>query len=369
MARSRIEDVARRAGVSKTSVSFAFNQPENLNAATLERILAAADELGYRPSPIARRLVRRRTDQIGLVVPQSTHDIFANPFLPELVRGIGDVCDEEGIAVVIVPPVKGSIKRAVDAALVDGLILLGLVPDHPQLSMIRQTGTPLVGLDTQEFESVDVIRIDDVSGASLAAEHLHALGHRAVAVVLIAEHPDSPVDEHHGISARRLAGARRGFGLDRDGDETRDGTVRLSVLSTTVSVEGGRAVLDAILADPSPPTAVMTMSDITAIGIMSAALDAGLDVPGDLSIVGFDDIPAAAWTTPRLTTVHQPIREKGRRAAHRLISAIRDGATHSPVVEVLPTRLVVRGSTSPPRHRDASGPRSGGGVAEAGTPA
>ena len=82
-------------------------------------------------------------------------------------------------------------------------------------------------------------------------------------------------------------------------------------LSTTVSIEGGRAVLDALLADPSPPTAVMTMSDITAIGILGGALDAGLSVPGDLSIVGFDDIPAASWTTPRLTTVHQPIRERG----------------------------------------------------------
>ena len=118
LARPRIDDVSRRAGVSKTSVSFAFNQPENLNPATRDRILAVASELGYRPSPIARRLARRRTDQIGLVVPQSTHDIFANPFLPELVRGIGDVCDAEGIAVVIVPPVSGSIARAVDAALV-----------------------------------------------------------------------------------------------------------------------------------------------------------------------------------------------------------------------------------------------------------
>ena len=111
MARPRIEDVAERAGVSKTAVSFAFNQPEHLNETTRDRILLIAEELGYRPSPIARRLARQRTDQIGLVVPQSTHDIFANPFLPELVRGIGDVCDGEGIAVVIVPPVRGSIAR------------------------------------------------------------------------------------------------------------------------------------------------------------------------------------------------------------------------------------------------------------------
>ena len=362
MARPRIDDVAKRAGVSKTSVSFAFNQPDNLKVATRERILAAAAELGYRPSPIARRLANRRTDQLGLVVPQSTHDIFANPFLPELVRGIGDVCDAEGIAVVIVPPVKGSIRRAVESALVDGLILLGMVPNHPDLEEVRRAGTPVVGLDVEDWYGVDVIGIDDGHGTSQAAAHLHGLGHRDVAVVLIAEHPDSPVDEQHGISARRLAGIRRGFGLAPDSDVSPDGATRLRILSTAVSEEGGRAALAALLADEDPPTAVITMSDVTAIGIMAGAIDAGVSIPGDLSVVGFDDIPAASWTTPRLTTVHQPIREKGRRAAHRLIGAIRSGSEHRPMVEILPTRLVVRGTTAAPRRTEAlaSSPREGG---------
>jgi alanine racemase len=343
--------VAKRAGVSKTSVSFAFNQPDNLKPATRERILAAAAELGYHPSPIARRLAHRRTDQLGLVVPQSTHDIFANPFLPELVRGIGDVCDAEGIAVVIVPPVKGSIARAVESALVDGLILLGLAPNHPDLEEVRRAGTPVVGLDVEEWDGVDVIGIDDASGAAQAAAHLRGLGHRDVAVVLIAEHPDSAVDEQHGISARRLAGVRQGFGLGPDADQSTDGGVRLRVLSTPVSEEGGRAALAELLSDGERPTAVMAMSDITAIGILSAAADAGVSVPGDLSVIGFDDIPAASWTSPRLTTVHQPIREKGRRAARRLIQAIRSGAEHRPFTDVLPTRLVVRGTTGPASQR------------------
>ncbi|HEX2767549.1 MAG TPA: LacI family DNA-binding transcriptional regulator [Candidatus Limnocylindria bacterium] len=365
MARPRIDDVARRAGVSKTAVSFAFNQPEHLNAATRERILAAAAELGYRPSPIARRLARRRTDQIGLVVPQSTHDIFANPFLPELVRGIGDMCDAEGIAVVIVPPVGGSISRAVEAALVDGLILLGLVPDHPELGEVRRAGTPLVGLDTEGFVGHDVIGIDDVDATRRAAEHLHGLGHRDVAVVLIAEHPDSPIDERSGISARRLRGVRQGFGLNGEGGPSADGSTRLRVLSAPVSEEGGRAAFAAIAGDGDGemPTAVMAMSDVTAIGLVGAALDAGLRLPDELSIVGFDDIPAASWTSPRLTTVHQPIREKGRRAAQQLIRAIRSGPEHQPVVELLPTRLVVRGSTAPPRGTTASNPAGGGGAA------
>ena len=362
MARSRIDDVARRAGVSKTAVSFAFNQPDHLNAATRDRILAVAEELGYRPSPIAQRLARRRTDQIGLVVPQSTHDIFANPFLPELVRGIGDVCDAEGIAVVIVPPVGGSIARAVDAALVDGLILLGIVPEHPDLAEVRRSGTPLVGLDMDADAGFDVIGIDDEAAARDAATHLLGLGHREVAIVLIAEHPDSPIDEQHGMSARRLRGARRGFGLHGRRRTASAPAVRLRVLSTTVSEDGGRAAFQELLSDGELPTAVMTMSDVTAIGVMGAAADAGVAIPDDLSIVGFDDIPAASWTTPRLTTIHQPIREKGRRAAHRLIRAIRSGSDHRAEVELLPTRLVVRESSSAPRDHEATDAVMGGGV-------
>lgn len=365
MARSRIQDVAAKAGVSKTAVSFAFNQPERLNEATRDRILTAAEELGYRPSPIARRLAARRTDQIGLVVPQPTHDVFANPFLPELLRGIGDVCDAEGIAVVIVPPVRGSLARAVEGALVDGLILLGLAPNRPELELVRRSGLRVVALDVEAWGDADVIAIDDAGGARAAAEHLARLGHRDVGVVLIVEDPDSPFDEQHGISARRMNGIRQGFGVAGIGDGSE--AVRLRVISTTVSEEGGGAAFHMLQAD-GLPTAVLTMSDITAIGLMSAAIDAGCRVPEDLSVVGYDDIPAAAWTAPRLTTVHQPIREKGRLAARRLIEAIRSGGGPRPATEVLPTRLVIRGSTAAARASSAPPTRSvaqgaGGGAA------
>jgi alanine racemase len=341
--RPRIGDVAERAGVSKTAVSFAFNQPDNLNPETRARILLAAEELGYRPSPIARRLAARRTKQVGLVVPQGSHDVFANPFLPELMRGIGDVCDQQGIAVVVVPPVHGSLATAVKEALVDGLILLGLSADHPELVQLQRSGLPVVALDVEEWGEAAIIATDDASGARAAAHHLRELGHRDVAVVLIAEHPDSPGDEHQGISARRLAGIREGFGLDSDG-----AGFRLRVLSAPVSEEGGRAAFE-MLHEDDLPTAVMTMSDVTAIGVLNAARDAGLRLPEELSIVGFDDIPAAAWVWPRLTTVHQPIREMGRLAATRLIDIIGSGPGTAPRRELMPTHLVVRGSTAAAR--------------------
>ncbi len=347
MPRPRIQDVAARAGVSKTAVSFAFNQPEHLNEATRERILAAAAELGYRPSPIARRLAARRTDQIGLVLPQPTRDAFANAFIPELLRGIGDVCDERGVSLVIVPPAGGSLARAVEGALVDGLILLGLAPDHPELELARRAGLPVVALDVDDWGGdADVVAIDDAGGSASAAEHLYRLGHRDVAVVLIAEHPDAALHELDGISGRRLAGIRDGF--DRAQREADGDPVHLRVMSAAVSEEGGRAAF-AELAAGALPTAVMAITDMAAIGLLNAAADAGVRVPDELSVIGYDDIPAAAWTTPRLTTVHQPIREKGRLAARRLIDLTRSTDGHRPTTERLPTRLVVRGSTGPPR--------------------
>ncbi|MDQ3689161.1 MAG: LacI family transcriptional regulator [Chloroflexota bacterium] len=343
MNRPRIIDVAKQAGVSKTAVSFAYNRPGSLNAATRDRILAAADQLGYRPSPIARRLARQRTDQIGLVIPQPTHDMFANPFLAELIRGIGDICDGEGIAVVVVPPVHGSISNAVDAALVDGLILLGLSSAHPDFERVGRASMPIVALAVEDWE-VGGIAIDDIGGAQAAAEHLRDLGHRDVAVLLIGPHPDSPGSELTGISARRLAGVRRGFGLDPGEDH--DGATQLRLVSRTVSEAEGRDAF-AELAAGGLPSAVMAMSDVTAIGVMNAAADYGVRIPDDLSIVGFDDIPAASWVTPRLTTVHQPIRDLGRLAARRLVDSIRSGDAIE-MNRLIPTRLIVRGSTASP---------------------
>jgi DNA-binding LacI/PurR family transcriptional regulator len=361
MARPRIDDVAKKAGVSKTAVSFAFNQPEHLNEATRDRILSVAAELGYHPSAIARGLAARRTGQIGLVVPQSTHDIFANPFLPELVRGIGDVCDTEGINLAIVPPVHGSIARSVAGALVDGLILLGMVPDHPELEQVKRSGLPVVAVDVEAWNGTSVIAADDADGMRQAAAHLRELGHRDVGAVLIAAHPDMPADEQSGLSARRLAGIRAGLDLAPGVDE--DGEIRLRRVSASVSEEGGRAAFATLAAD-GLPSAIMTMSDITAIGVMGAAQDAGLQLPEQLSIVGFDDIPAAGWVTPRLTTVAQPIRQKGRLAASRLLAIIRSDDGTAPETGLLPTRLIVRGSTAPPGEPAFSvAPPKGGGVA------
>lgn len=345
MPRARIDDVARMAGVSKTTVSFAFNQPDAVKQETRERVLRAATDLGYRPSPIARRLTARRTGQLGLVIPQRVHEVFVNPFISELVSGIGEACDDEGMSLVIVPPRQGSLARAVNDALVDGLILLGLNPGHPDLTEVRRTGLPVVALDVEGWDDVDIVSIDDTGGAQQAAAHLYGLGHRHIAVLLIGPYADTPGSARRGISARRLAGIRAGFRLAPDQDAGEESSLQIS--TAAVSPQGGRAAFTH-LQTAGLPTAVMTMSDITAIGLMSAATAAGLRIPADMSVTGFDDVPAAAWTTPGLTTVRQPIREKGRAAAQRLIEVLGAGDGSQPTTLRLGTELVIRGSTGSP---------------------
>src|SRR5260221_9701844 len=143
----RIADVARQAGVSATAVSFAFNSPDRLNAQTVSRILEVARQLGYTPNPHARALLTKSVGVIGVVVPQSIPTIFANPFFPNLYEGIGQVCQDNGLALLTVSPVDGSLSKAVADAPVDGFIVVGLNEDHAELEMLVKRHVPFVIVD------------------------------------------------------------------------------------------------------------------------------------------------------------------------------------------------------------------------------
>ena len=146
--RVTIADVAERAGVSKTAVSFAFNTPERLNAATATRILDIAHELGYRPDPVARMLTQRRTGSIGVLTPQDLSVIFTNPFFGSFSAGIAGVAEERGYGLHFISPLHGSLSRAIHRATVDGVVAIGLTDDHPEIDEIRRAGLPMVLVDS-----------------------------------------------------------------------------------------------------------------------------------------------------------------------------------------------------------------------------
>jgi DNA-binding LacI/PurR family transcriptional regulator len=329
--------VASAAGVSKTAVSFAFNSPEKLGQATLERVLGVAHDLGYTPHPAARALSMRRSGTIGVLIPQRLSTVFANPFLGELIQGMGELCEEHDLTMLLVPPLDGSLEGAIRQASVDGFISLGLSPDDRALQVLDRIGIPTVLVDSVASPSHPAVNVDDATGAEAAAQHLLDLGHRNFAIIVLP--PTRAQVGHTPTASRRLAGYRAALDRARAPE-------RHTVTAGATTAAGARA-FEGLPKGKRRPTAVLAMSDMAAIGLMAAAQAAGLKIPEDLSIVGYDDLPMSAWTNPPLTTVRQPIVEKGRLAARLLIQRMKGKTVDSPAP--LGTRLVVRGSTSNPK--------------------
>ncbi len=337
--RVTIADVAEAAGVSKTAVSFAFNNPTRLNATTASRILDIANDLGYRPDPVARMLTARRTGAIGVLTPQDLSVIFANPFFGAFSAGIAGVAEEAGYGLHFISPLHGSLSAAIRRATVDGIVAIGLTIDHPEIDEIRRAGLPMVMVDSDVVGEVASVDVDDETGARLAASHLVELGHRDMAIIAI-DGPRSATLGKGGVVGRRLRGYRQT--LADTGIKVR--AEEIEVGPSTIA--GGIDAFDRIWTKGRRPTAILAMSDAIAIGVLRAIRAHGAGVPGDVSVVGFDDIDLAQSTDPPLTTVHQPVRGKGEVAVRLLLSVI-EGREQRPGHRRLDTSLVVRGSTGP----------------------
>lgn len=333
--------MARQAGVSKAAVSFAFNNPARLSAETAERIRRVADELGYRPHPVARMLTARATATIGILSPQALAQVFGNPFFPLFAEGVATVAEDRGFGLLFISPLHGSLERALARATVDGVIVIGLDHHHPEVEAVRRAGLPVVLVDASPWPEHDAIEIDDTAGGVAAARHLLELGHREL-LVLTMEPTLAQADEA-SVMGRRMRGYRMAL---------EEYEVRLQpdqVVVAPATFDGGEAAFLRAWEDGIRPTAVLSMSDAAAAGVLQAARHLGLHVPHDLSVVGFDDLPLTRFTDPPLTTVHQPVRRKGEEAARMLLSALVAPSGRPADHRVLETRLVVRRSTAPPR--------------------
>ena len=316
--RVTIADVAEAAGVSKTAVSFAFNNPIRLNVDTATRIIEIADSLGYRPDPVARMLTQRRTGTIGLVMPQALASIFSNPFFGMFSAGVAAVAEDAGYGLHFISPLHGSLSRAIGRATVDGVVAIGLAADHPEIAEIRRAGLPMTTVDSDPFDRSASVDVDDEGGAHAAAEHIIGARpsrrardrHRAGGARPRAA-PRTPSRVGSAAIARRFEAVGR-----RD---PRRGRRRRS---SNVCRGGGRDRTQA-WGTGRRPTAILAMSDAIAIGAIRGAAGSRPLHPDDISVVGFDDIELAQTTDPPLTTVHQPIRGKGEEAARLLLAVHR----------------------------------------------
>ena len=355
-ARPTLDTIARALGVSRATVSNAYNRPDQLSPALRQRIMTTADSLGYAgPDPAARSLRQGRVGAVGVLMADRLSYAFSDPAAVLLLDGLAEVLEPEGAGLLILPGTGGSgpPPEMVRNAVVDGLIVYCLADDDPALDAARARRVPLVLVDDipqrRRAGGEVAIRVDDAGGAAAAAQHLLDLGHRRIAVVsfeLSRERRSGLADAAQQAAItfsgtrERLGGYRRAVvaaGLDWSDvpvwESTHNGRV------------AGREAAAALLAARPRPTAIIALSDELAIGVLEAARDAGVDVPGQLSVVGFDDSPAASLATPALTTVHQPLRRKGQLAGERLLD-LRAGRHPRP--RRLPTTLVTRNSTAPP---------------------
>ena len=314
--RVTIKDIARETGYSKTTVSFAFNDPDQIAASTRDKILETATRLGYVPDPVARSLSRRTMGTIGLLLPQTIQFALHNPYMVDLISGIGEACDESDLSLTMIPPRRGSLASSVRSAAVDGLITIGLEPDDEAVQLIRNRHVPFVTIDSQPHATVPSVLIDDAGGAKLAMGHLIQKGHRSIAVVTLKDNrgPDEP--EYAGIGILRMRGYKSA--VEEAGIGPADETIVR--LDEPCSFEGGEHAARVIAHEYPDVTAIAVMSDIQALGVQRALVSHGVRVPQDVSVIGFDGIREADLVG--LTTVRQPSREKGRKAGDLLVRII-----------------------------------------------
>lgn len=341
-----IRDVARRAGVSVATASRALNAQRVVSAQTRARVLDVMEELGFTPSPAARRLSLGRTLTIGVVV-----SFLTRPQAAERLRGVDAVLTDSEFDLVIynvesVPKRDHYLRTLAQSHGTDGVIVMSLPPSPESAAVLSRASVPMVFIDVHSdaIEGMPRVAGDDVAGGLLAGQHLVGLGHRAIA--FIGDVPDNPF----GFTSSRDRQAGLVRALDSAGVSIPPSWIGLGAHGRYEARELAHEMLSG---DPRP-TAIATASDTQAFGVITAARERGLHVPNDLSVVGYDDIEAADYIG--LTTVRQQLFESGQLGAEILLAEIERRSDDPPVARLEP-ELVVRATTAPPPDGRAVGTR------------
>ena len=331
-----IRDVARRAGVSLGTVSNVLNRPDQVSAGSRERVLAAIAELGFVRNESARQLRAGTSRTLGLVVLD-----IANPFFTDVARGVEDVANEAGLAVILcnsddLPAKEAAYLDLLAEQRVQGVLITPTAEISPHLAALRRRGTPVVLLDRRApGPGQCAVTVDDVLGGRLAAEHLLERGHRRIAFVGGSSGLPQVEERHAGV----VAAVREAFG----------GEDALTVHSPEkLTVAAGREAAAAMLGTPADhrPTAVVCANDLLALGVLQELVRHGVRVPEECAVVGYDDIDFAAAAAVPLTSVRKPRQELGRRAAQLLLDEAARGADHVHEQLVFEPTLVVRESSA-----------------------
>lgn len=345
-----LASLAAELGVSRTTVSNAYNRPDQLSPELRRRVLETARRLGYPgPDPVARSLRTRKAGAVGLLLTENLSYAFRDPAAVGVLEGLALACEDAGVGLHLVPASPGREDvAAVHRAGVDGFVVYSVPDDDPHLAAVLSRPVPTVIVDQPQVEGVDRVGPDDEAATVDLANHLVNLGHRQVGVLCMRLARDrndgfAPLrrqhEAHYHVQRTRLAALAKTF--EKAGVDWASVPV---VERFEHSVDEGASAARQLLDAHPGVTALVCTSDILALGAIAEVGRRGLRVPADLTVTGFDGIAEA--TRAGLTTVHQPVLEKGRAAGKLLLSA---GDRVSPKVITLPTELRIGTTSAPPR--------------------
>lgn len=350
-----LASLAAELGVSRTTVSNAYNRPDQLSPELRERVLETARRLGYPgPDPVARSLRTRQAGAVGLLLTEALSYAFRDPAAVGFLEGLAMACEEAGQGLLLVPASPEADERETAAAVhragVDGFVVYSVPDDDPHLAAVLQRPLPTVICDQPRVDGIDHVGIDDQAAMRELGRHLTGLGHRRIGVVCMRlgrDRHDGFVDlerqraAHFHVQRARLAGLADAFG-EVVGDWN---AVPVVERFDHTTASGAAAAAELLSRDPEL-TAIICTSDILALGALGEVRRRGLRVPEDLSVTGFDGVPEAERVG--LTTVRQPVLEKGRDAGRLLF----ERGTPSPRDVTLATELLVRATCGPPKESD-----------------
>ncbi|WDP89951.1 MAG: LacI family DNA-binding transcriptional regulator [Desulfobacter sp.] len=333
---STINDVARLAGVSTATVSRVINTPERVRTQTRDRVFRAMKMCNYKYNALARGFATKRTNTIGMIIPNINNPVFA-----ESTRGIQDYAEKNKIQMILgnsyySRDMEKSLVKTFLEKQVDGLILTPANPKGELISALVRDNLPLVLLySTIKKGPVSAVGIDNYKGGYAACRHLVDLGHRRIAMVA-GKFSISDRSFHRWHGYKKCLGDH---GIPYDSN---------LLVQTGYSLTGGRDCIKKLMGQEDPPTAVFCSNDYLAIGAMKGARELGIDIPGHLSVIGFDDIQIASYISPALTTISQPAYEMGRLGAEILFGHIQGQSEQENKAchKMLDFNLVVRESTA-----------------------
>ena len=331
------QDVADLAGVSRTTVSFVLNNVNrfSIRPETAEKVRLAAQQLGYYPNASAKALASNQTKNIGLIITRAPHYIASDPFLPQILGGLLDAIKQnsQGLLLEWVEPGQQlqTYLELTRAHHIDGMILMTPRLDDPGLRALEEADIPVVLMGYIPWSSLHSVDVDNLAAAETAVSHLIDLGHRSIACITNAALPYTSATQR--LDGYRLALQKAGIAFDPK-----------LVREADFDIQSGYRAMKSLLESGQEFTAVFVASDNVALGAYSALREAGLSIPGDVAVVGFDDIPLASFVSPTLTSVAVPGQEIAVES-YKLLTCLMRGDLPESRSVTLPTRLIPRESS------------------------